>query len=126
MVLLVSWVQVLQLFDLLLNDFVCLSRQILLLKFQEQLVYFVHVVTVVDVELVWGTTLWYWRLLVRNNLIIIIILYLIENISNCIATLLLVQPIVRVSSLHQFMDSMHLVRQYLFKPSKALVKVVDF
>ena len=109
MVLLVSWVQVLQLFDLLLNDFVCLSRQILLLKFQEQLVYFVHVVTVVDVELVWGTTLWYWRLLVRNNLIIIIILYLIENISNCIATLLLVQPIVRVSSLHQFMDSMHLV-----------------
>lgn len=122
MVLLVPRVEVLQFLDFLLHNFASFGRQVLLLELEKQLVNFVHIVTVVYIELVALGSL---ALFVRNNLVIVVVLYFLENVPYGVSSLLLVQAVVGVGALHQLVDALHFLRQNLFESGKSLIEVVD-
>ena len=126
MVLLISRIQILQLPELLLDDSVGLRGQVELLYFDKELVNFVQVVVGSEVTRLSASSRAKRLFLERSDLTIVIILYFLEYVANCISPLLLVQAVVRVRPLHQLLNPSHLLRQDLVQSRQPLVKAVNF
>ena len=125
MILLISWIQILQLSQLLLHNSVGLCGQIELLNFDKELIDFIQLVVAPKIAWLAAASSAHCMFLEGLDLAVVIVLYFLEYIANSIPSLFLVKAIVSVCPLHELLNSTHLFGEDLVEPSQPLVKAVD-